>query len=97
MLFRSVKIQQEQYAIDLNNIVEEADDLMIKSKLSTNFLEKVDIRKKAEEKLKKAQEMQSKFHEYESKILDEANCAVEEFNKQFEINPFLLIKIVLKF
>lgn len=92
-----VKIQQEQYAIDLNNIVEEADDLMIKSKLSTNFLEKVDIRKKAEEKLKKAQEMQSKFHEYESKILDEANCAVEEFNKQFEINPFLLIKIVLKF
>lgn len=92
-----VKIQQEQYAIDLNNIVEEADDLMEKAKQSTNFLEKVDIRKKAEEKLKKAQEMQSKFHEYESKILDEANCAVEEFNKQFEINPFLLIKIVLKF
>lgn len=92
-----VKIQQEQYAIDLNNIVEEADDLMIKSKLSTNFLEKVDIRKKAEEKLKKAQEMQSKFHEYESKILDEANRTIEEFNKQFEINPFLLIKIVLKF
>lgn len=92
-----VKIQQEQYAIDLNNIVEEAEDLIVKSKLSSNFLEKVDIRKKAEEKLKKAQEMQSKFHEYGSKILDEANRTIEEFNKQFEINPFLLIKIVLKF
>ncbi len=92
-----VKIQQEQYVIDLNAIVDRANALIEQSKQATNFLEKVDIRKKAEEELKKAQEMQAKFHEHETKILDEANQAIAEFNKQFDINPFLLIKIVLKF
>ncbi len=92
-----LNIQLRQYSIDLNEIISEADVLTEQSKLATNFLEKVDIRKKADEKRKKAEEMQSKFHEYETKIANEAEKSLAEFDKQFDINPILLIKIVLKF
>lgn len=92
-----VKIQQEQYAIDLSVIVDERNALIEQSQQATNFLEKVDLRKKAEEKRKKAEDMQSKFHEHEAKVMEEANRAIAEFDKQFDINPILLIKIVLKF
>ena len=91
------KIQQEQYVIDIGEVCAEIEELVDQAKNSTNFLEKVDIRKKADEKLKKAQDMQAKFHQHEAEIHAEAEKSIAEFDKQFDINPILLIKIVLKY
>lgn len=92
-----VQIRREQYAIDIQEIVSNIDVLFEQEKNSTNFYEKVDIRKKIETELKKAEEKQAKFHEYETEVRKEAEQTIAEFNKQFDINPVLLIKIVLKF
>ena len=75
----------------------EVEELTEQAKNCTNFLEKVDIRKKADEKLKKAQDMQAKFHQHEAEIHAEAEKSIAEFDKKFNINPVLLIKIVLKY
>ena len=91
------RIQQEQYLIDIGEVCAEVEELTEQAKNCTNFLEKVDIRKKADEKLKKAQDMQAKFHQHEAEIHAEAEKSIAEFDKQFNINPILLIKIVLKY
>ena len=91
------KIQRDQYTIDMQEKLAEVNLLIEQAKASTNYLEKIDIKKQAEAKLKTVQDMQSKFHEKEAKIHEQAEQSVEEFDKQFDINPILLIKIVLRF
>ena len=91
------RIQQEQYLIDIGEVCAEVEELTEQAKNCTNFLEKVDIRKKADEKLKKAQDMQAKFHQHEAGIHAEAEKSIADFNKQFDINPILIIKVVLKY
>ena len=91
------RIQQEQYLIDIGEVCAEVEELTEQAKNCTNFLEKVDIRKKADEKLKKAQDMQAKFHQHEAEIHAEAEKSIAEFDKQFDINPILLIKVVVKY
>lgn len=92
-----VKIQREQFFIDLNDKLAEMEALIDKANASTEFLEKIDLKKKAQAIMDKVQDFQSNMHVYETKIHDEAERSIVEFNKQFDINPILLIKIVLKF
>ena len=64
---------------------------------SSNFYEKMDIRKKIDEKTIALQKYQESFHKKESDFIAEGEREIAEFNKQFDINPILLVNIVLKF
>ena len=62
-----------------------------------NFYEKIDIRKKITEKSKALEKFQESFHEKGTGFKTEGEREIEEFNRQFDINPILLVNIVLKF
>ena len=64
---------------------------------SENFYEKIDIRKKITEKSKALEKLQESFHEKGTSFKTEGEREIAEFEKQFDINPILLINIVLKF
>ena len=91
------EIQVEQLNLQIEEMVAEAEDLTTQATLAKEFLEKVDLRKKAEEKLKQVQKFQESFHKKVSAIQEEAKQEIAEFDKQFDIDPLLLINIVLKF
>ena len=60
-------------------------------------LEKKDIRKKAAEAKKKMDKLQHDLPKRRKEIQDEAQAEIDRFNQSQEINPLLLINIVLKF
>ena len=71
--------------------------MKVQEQASENFYEKIDIRKKIGEKTKALEKLQESFHKKESDFKAEGEREIEEFNKQFDINPILLVNIVLKF
>ena len=62
-----------------------------------NFYEKINIRKKITEKSKALEKLQESFHEKGTGFKAEGEREIAAFEKQFEINPILLVNIVLKF
>lgn len=91
------KVQEEQFMITINEITEEANVLIEQAKQSNNFYEKVDIKKKAQEKLDYADKLIKGYHQKISQINAEVQKEIEEFEKHLIVNPILLFKIVLKF
>lgn len=91
------EIQTEQLNLQIEEMNNEIMELNLQSTAAKDFLEKVDIRKKADEKRKQLQKIQESFHKKVSAIQEEAKKEIADFDKQFEISPFLLINIVLKF
>ncbi|MDF2586398.1 MAG: hypothetical protein K0S41_239, partial [Anaerocolumna sp.] len=65
--------------------------------MAKDSLEKSDIRKKITEKKKQADKIQNSMPKKLADIQTEAQESIQEFNKQFEIRPILLVNIVLKF
>ena len=92
-----VEIQTEQLNIQIEDMSAEIDELMARAAEAADFLEKVDIRKEADEKRKHLQKFQQAFHRKVSAIQEDGQREIETFNKQFDINPILLVNIVLKF
>ena len=92
-----VDIQTEQLNLQIEDMNAEMTELNLQSAAAKDFLEKVDIRKKADEKRKQLQKFQESFHKKVTAIQEDAANEIINFDKQFEINPFLLINIVLKF
>lgn len=91
------KVQEEQLMIDIHEITAEAETIMEQARQSNNFYEKVDLKKKAKEKLDHANGMINKYHQEISRINEEVQKEIEEFEKNLIVNPILLFKIVLKF
>ena len=91
------KVQEEQLMITIGEVTEEAEEIMRQAEASKNFYEKVDLRKKAEEKFKQAKKMMDEYHQKVSQINEEVQREIEEFEKHLIVNPILLFKIVLKF
>lgn len=91
------KIQQEQFLIDLDEKLSEVEKLTDQAYAATEFLEKVALKQKAQAIMEKVQDIQGNMHVHEAEMHAEAERSIAEFNKQFDINPILLIKIVLKF
>ena len=83
--------------ITINEITEEANVLIEQAKQSNNFYEKVDIKKKAQEKLDYADKLIKGYHQKISQINAEVQKEIEEFEKHLIVNPILLFNIVLKF
>lgn len=92
-----INIQIEQLNIHIAEMLEEISQLEYNCKEATEYLEKVDIKKKIAEKRKSLEKFQESFHQKVTSIGEEGMRSIQEFNDNFHINPILLIKIVLKF
>lgn len=91
------KVQEEQLMISIQEVTDEAAELTEQAKQCNNFYEKVDIKKKAQEKLDYADKLIKNYHQKVSQINEEVQKEIEEFEKHLITNPILLFKIVLKF
>ena len=91
------RIQQEQLITSYQEMNAEIDVLKETERESSNFYEKMDIRKKINEKEKGLIKFQESFHKKGIDYKNEGEREIAEFEKQFDINPILLVNIVLKF
>lgn len=91
------EIQTEQLNFEIEDLAAEIRELNLQSAAAKDFLEKIDIRKKADEKRKHLQRLQESFHQKVSAIQEEAENEISTFNKELEIAPILWISVVLKF
>lgn len=91
------KVQEEQLMISIQEVTDEAAELTGQAKQCNNFYEKVDIKKKAQEKLDYADKLIKNYHQRVSQINEEVKREIEDFEKHLIVNPILLFKIVLKF
>jgi len=92
-----VAIQTEQLNLQIADMQAEIEALEAQEAAAKDFLEKVDIRKKATEKRKELIKFQSNFHKKVSAIQTSAWQETKEFAQKLEIQPLLLVNIVLKF
>ena len=90
-------IQREQLNIQIAEMNAEIAELSAEATAAKDFLEKVDIRKKVDEKKKQLQKVQTAFHQKVASIQEESEREITEFNQQFDIQPILLVNVVLKF
>lgn len=91
------EIQREQLNIEIADMLAEIDELSSEEAVAKDFLEKIDIRKKIDEKKKHLQRFQESFHKKDSFIQEEAKKEIKNFDDQFNIAPILVVNIVLKF
>lgn len=93
-----IRIQNEQLVVQYQEMNAEIEELREEEKASNNFYEKIDIRKRADQKQKKLELFQASFHERGSRFRADGEREIAEFNRSLEIdNPILLISVVLKF
>lgn len=93
-----IRIQNEQLVVQYQEMSAEIEELREQERASNNFYEKIDIRKKAEQKEKKLEAFQASFHERDTRFRAEGDQEIKAFNASLEIdNPILLISVVLKF
>ena len=90
-------ILREQLNIQIAEMTTEIEELSAQAAAAKDFLQKIDIRKKVEEKKKQLQKLQTAFHQKVSSIQAEAEREISDFNQQFDIQPILLVNVVLKF
>lgn len=91
------RIQMEQLVASYQDMDANIEAMKKQERASDNFYEKMDIRKKISEKTKELEKLQASFHKKGSDFKAEGEQEIEEFNKQFDIKPILLVNIVLKF
>ena len=92
-----VAIQTEQLNLQIADMQEEIKILEAQEAAAKDFLEKVDIRKKITEKRRALIKFQSDFHKRATQIQNAAWQEQKEFADRLEIQPLLLVNIVLKF
>lgn len=92
-----VEVQIEQLNIQIAEMAEEISEIIDRANRSNKFYEKVDLKKEAETKMKTLTKYQEEFHKKVSAIREEGQAEIEAFNKQFEVDPVLWIRIVMKF
>ena len=92
-----IEIRTDQLNLQMEELQEEITALNIESALAKEFLEKLDIKKKADEKKKQLLKLQEAFHAKVSQIQKEGEEEIAKFNKQYDIMPILVIKVVLKY
>ena len=92
-----IQVQQEQLQVQLVDARKEVESLILAEMAATDALEKKDIRKKAAEAKKKMDKLQQDLPRRIDEVQAEAQSEIDRFNKAQEINPILLINIVLKF
>lgn len=92
-----VNVQREQLQVQLGESKKEVEDLIFAEMTASDSLEKKDIRKKTAEAKKRMDKLQREFPKRQNEIENEAKNEIDSFNRSQEINPILLVNIVLKF
>lgn len=92
-----VAIQTEQLNLQIADMQEEIKTQEAQEAATKDFLEKVDIRKRIMKKRKALIKFQSDFHKKVTQIQNAAWQEQKEFADRLEIQPLLLVNIVLKF
>ncbi|MDK2933170.1 MAG: hypothetical protein PWP27_980 [Clostridiales bacterium] len=65
--------------------------------LSKNFKEKIALKKEVEKKEEERQKLLMKYHQSLEAIDKEASMLKDEFQKQFDINPIVFLKAIVKY
>jgi ribonucleotide reductase alpha subunit len=81
----------------IENITSAIEEIKEQVTDTNNFKEKIHYKRQAEEKEKERSNIIIKYHEAIKEIENEAENMKQDFKKQFEIDPFLVIRIILKF
>ena len=92
-----VRIQKEQLSFQLIEANEGIEELIAQEYYAKDSLEKSDIRKKIVEKKKNVERLEKSIPRQQASYEAEAKEEIIKFNSQFDINPILLVNIVLKF
>ncbi len=92
-----IEVQTDQLQVQLTEAKKEVEELFFQEMMATDSLEKKDIRKKIIEKKKHLEKMQRELPKRMASIQTGAQNDIDNFNKELEISPVLLINIVLKF
>lgn len=92
-----VEIQKDLLSIQISEVANDVATLNNEASQAKEFLRKVDIKKEAEKKQKALEQLQRTFHQKVSKIQLDGEKTIEDFNKQFDINPMMMVNVVLKF
>jgi len=92
-----IKLQTEQLSFQMMDMNAEIEELFTKEFEAKDTLEKADIRKQIAAKKKQADKIQKSIPKKVSAFEEEAKQAIQEFDAQFDINPILLVNVVLKF
>lgn len=91
------RIQMEQLVSTYQEMDAEISAMKEQERAADNFYEKIDIRKNITKKSKALEKFQESFHKKGTEFKIEGEREILEFEKQFNIRPFLLVNIVLKF
>lgn len=92
-----IKLQTEQLSFQMMDMNAEIEALFTREFEAKDTLEKADIRKLIAAKKKQADKIQKSIPKKTSAFEEEAEQAIREFDAQFDINPILLVNVVLKF
>lgn len=92
-----IDIQVEQLALQIRDLSHEVEDLLMQEMQARDSLQKADILKKVGEIRKQLQRAQNGLQKRVNKIKEDAEADIAAFDRQFDINPILLVNIVLKF
>ncbi|WP_026653302.1 DISARM system SNF2-like helicase DrmD [Butyrivibrio proteoclasticus] len=92
-----VQLQKEQLIFQTMEMNADIEKLFLNESLARNSLEKKDIRKKIETKKKQIDKIQNSIPKKIEAFEKDASKTISSFNAQFDINPILLINVVLKF
>lgn len=90
-------IQIEQISFELAALEKEIQDLFMEEAMAIDSLQKKDLLKKIQEKKGKYDKLKDGLPRKMKKLRKEADEDIEEFDKEFDINPVLFVNIVLKF
>ena len=92
-----INIQVEQLALQIGDLSHDVEDLLMQEMQARDALQKADILKKVGEKKKQLDRARNGLQKRIAKIKEDAEADIAAFDQQFDINPILLVNIVLKF
>ncbi|MFT8314992.1 MAG: DISARM system SNF2-like helicase DrmD [Clostridium sp.] len=91
------EIRKEQFNMEIETITSEIEEIKEQCAATKNFKEKIDYKRQAEEREKQRNNIIIKYHEAIQAIDNEADNLKQDFKKQFNIDPYLIVRLILKF
>lgn len=91
------ELRKIQFNLKLESINKEIEEINYKAALSKNFKEKIALKKEVEKKEEERQKLLMKYHQFLEAIDKEASMLKDEFQKQFDINPIVFLKAIVKY
>lgn len=92
-----ISLRYDEYNLQIQECKSEIEELQKNYLEEKNFKAKIELKRKIENIEERRSDMMKKYHEYTISLEQEANNMKNEFRKQFEIQPLLFIKIIVKF